>query len=149
MVSAPPSALECDPLDVVEVHGDGGDIAGKAHAAAIGRDVDIFGGVGAVEDQRVGAGLTFDGVVAVAGIPDVGIVVGAKQSEVVAASAGDGIVAIAAEQRIAALAAGDDVVAGAAIDRQPELTGRESGGVDDIVAAEPVDDKGVVGAFLA
>ena len=38
-------------------------------AAAVGRDVDVLGDVGAVEQQRVVAGLALDRVAAVAGIP--------------------------------------------------------------------------------
>ena len=85
-------------------------------AAAIGRDVDVLVDVGAVEDQRIGAGSAFDDVAAVAGIPDEGVVAVAEIGEVVAAAAGDDVVAGAADQRVGALAAGDGVVAGTAID---------------------------------
>ena len=79
--------VELDVLDAVEVHGDVGDVAGEPHAAAVGRDVDLLGDVGAVEQQRVGAGLALDDVAAVAGVPDEGVVAGAEQGGVVAAAA--------------------------------------------------------------
>ena len=44
---------------------------------AVGREVDILGDVGAVEEHRVGAALALDGVAAVAGVPDEGVVAGA------------------------------------------------------------------------
>ena len=53
------------------------DVAGEADAAAVGGDVDVLGDVGAVEDHRVEAVLPFDGVAAVAGVPDEGVVAGA------------------------------------------------------------------------
>ena len=43
---------EADPLDVVEVHDDVGDVAGEAHAWAVGGDVDLLADVAAVEVQR-------------------------------------------------------------------------------------------------
>ena len=75
-----------DLLDIVQVHGDGGDVAEKARALAVGRDVDVFADVGAVEQQRVDAGLAFDGVAAVARIPPERVVAGAEQRDVVAAA---------------------------------------------------------------
>src|SRR5262249_48330755 len=48
---------EVDLLDAVEVHGDGGDVAGEAHPVAVGRDVDLLRDVGAVELQGVVAAL--------------------------------------------------------------------------------------------
>ena len=63
--------------------------------------------VGAVEQQRVGALAAFDGVAAVAGIPDEGIVAGTEKGDVVAAAAVDDVIAGAA---------GDGVVAVAAVD---------------------------------
>ena len=61
--------VESDDLDVVEVHGDVGDVAGEAHALAVGGDVDVLVGVGAVEVERIGAGLALDDVAAVARRP--------------------------------------------------------------------------------
>ena len=89
MVSAPPRALKLDLLDAVEVHRDVADVAEEADAAAVGRDVDVLVGVGAVEEHRVGAGLAFDGVAAVARVPDEGVVAGAQEGHVVAAAAVD------------------------------------------------------------
>src|SRR5439155_10232385 len=53
---------DVDRLDVVHVHGDGGDVAGQAEAAAVGRQVDLLGDVGAVELQGVAAVLALDDV---------------------------------------------------------------------------------------
>ena len=64
---------------------------------AVGRDVDLLGDVGAVEQQRVVAGLALDGVAAVAGVPDERVVAGAQQGRVVAAAAVDQVVALAAD----------------------------------------------------
>src|SRR5204862_4125482 len=117
--------------------------------AAIGRDVNVFGDIRAVENQRIGAGLTFDDIAAVARIPDEGIVAVAERSGVVAAPAGDGVVAVAADQDVIAVAAGDGVVSGAAVDRQLHGSGLQTGGTDDVVATEGVDDEPVVGALGA
>ena len=65
---------EVDVLDAVEIHGDVADVAGELHPAVVGRDVDVLVDVGAVEHQRVDAGLAFDRVAAVARIPDEGVV---------------------------------------------------------------------------
>ena len=125
---------ELDVLDAVEVHDDVADVAGQPHAAAIGRDVDVLADVGAVEDQRVGAGLALDGVAAVARIPDERVVAVAEQRHVVAAAADDGVVAVAADERVVALAAGDGVVAGAAVDGEADDAGRQGRGIDRVVA---------------
>ena len=63
------------------------DVAGEADAAAVGREVDLLGDVGAVEQHRVVAVLAFDDVAAVAGVPDEGVVAGAEEGRVVAAAA--------------------------------------------------------------
>ena len=117
--------VELDVLDAVEVHGDVADVAEQPHPRAIGRDVDVLGDVGAVEHQRVGAGLALDGVAAVARVPDERVVAGAEQGHVVAAAAVDDVVAVAAEQRVVALAADDGVVAGAAVDGEADDAGRQ------------------------
>ena len=75
----------------------------KSTRAAVGQDVDVLADVGAVEEQRVGAVLALDRVVAVARIPDEGVVAGAQQRDVVALVAVDEVVAVAAEQRVGAL----------------------------------------------
>ena len=81
----------------------------KSDASAVGGDVDVLGDVGAVEEQGVEAGLAFDHVVVVAGVPHEGVVAGAEQGDVVAVAAVDRVVAVAAD---------DDVVAEAAVDLQ-------------------------------
>ena len=88
----------------------------KRSASAVGRDVDVLVDVGAVEQQRVGAGLALDGVAAVARIPLEHVVARAEQGGVVALVAVDEVVAVAAEQGVVAVAAEDRVVAGAAVD---------------------------------
>ena len=125
MLSAPPRALNWMCLDAVEVHGDVADVAEQPHPSAIGRDVDVLVGVGAVEHERIGAGLTLDRVAAVARVPDEHVVAVAEQGHVVAATAGDDVVAVAADQRVGALAADDGVVAGAAVDGELDLAGTE------------------------
>ena len=104
--------VEVDALDAVEVHRDVADVAGEPDAAAVGREVDLLGDVGAVEQQRVGAGLALDGVAAVAGVPDERVVAGAHEGHVVAAAADDQVVAGAADE---------DVVAVAAVEREGDL----------------------------
>ena len=79
--------VEVDPLDAVEVHRDVADVAGEPDATAVGGDVDLLVDVGAVEEHRVVAGLALDGVAAVAGVPDEGVVAGAQQGDVVAPAA--------------------------------------------------------------
>src|SRR5436309_11808325 len=92
--------MKVDPLDAVEVHGDGGDVAGETHAPTVGRDVDFLGDVGAVEHEGVEAGLTLDRVAAVAGVPDEGVVAGAEERHVVAGPADNGVVAMVADGRV-------------------------------------------------
>jgi len=113
-------------LDAVEVHGDVADVAGEPRAAAVGRDVDVLGDVGAVEQERVGARLPFDRVAAVARIPDERVVARAEQGRIAALATNDEVVALAAD---------DLVIAGAAIDREVDLAGFERGGIDGVVAA--------------
>ena len=133
--------VELDVLDVVEVHGDVGDVAEEQRPAAVGRDVDVLGDVGAVEQQRVGAGLALDDVAAVARVPDERVVARAEQSHVVAAAAGHGVVAVAAQDRVLALAADDGVVAGAGIDGEADDAGRQGGRIDRVVAVAGIDDQ--------
>src|SRR5262249_56821396 len=80
---------EVDVLDSVDVHGDGGDVAGEPHPRAIGRDVDVLGNVGAVEQHRVVAGLALDDVGAIARVPDERIVARAHARDVVALGTDD------------------------------------------------------------
>src|SRR6266511_1288936 len=101
--------IEVDALDVVEVHPDTGDVAGEEHPPAVGRDVDVLGYVGAVEQQRVEAVLTFEGVVVVTRVPDERVVTRAHEGEVVA---------VVAVEQVAAFAADEDVFAETAVHRQ-------------------------------
>ena len=64
---------------------------------AVGRDVDVLVDVGAVEQERVEAGLALDRVAAVARVPDEDVVAGAERGHVVAAPADDEVVALAAD----------------------------------------------------
>ena len=109
--------------------------------SAVRRDVDVLVDVGAVEQQRVGAGPAFDRVTAVARIPDERVVARAQVRHVVAAAAGDKVVAVAAEQRVVAIAASDRVVARAAIERELDQAGKTIAGRDDIVAAIGMEDQ--------
>src|SRR5262249_25830695 len=61
--------IELDALDAVEVHGDAADVAGQPRALAVGRDVHALIDVGAVEHERIGAGLALHDVPPVARIP--------------------------------------------------------------------------------
>ena len=119
----PAESLEGDLLDTIEVHRDGGDVAGEADPVAVRRDVDDLGDVCAVELQRVGAALALDDVRAVPRVPDKGVVPGAKKRRVVAAAAGHEVVAVATQQQVGAVAACDGVVARATIDRQADKGG--------------------------
>ncbi len=138
--------VELDLLDAVQVHGDVADIAGEPHVIAVRRDVDLLVDVGAIEQQRVGAGPTFDRVTAVARIPDERVVAGAQVRHVIAAAAGDKVVAIAAEQRVVAITASDRVVARAAIERELDQAGETIAGRDDVIAAIGMEDEILGGA---
>src|SRR5262249_6996385 len=74
--------VEVDPLDAVEVHHDTGDAGAEADARAVGGDVDPLADIRAVEEHRVGAGLSLDDVAAVAGIPDERVVAGTHPDHV-------------------------------------------------------------------
>src|SRR5262245_11811686 len=117
--------MELDPLDAVEVHGDGGDVAGEQRVAAVGRDADGFAGIGAAEIEDVEPALTVDDVAAVARVPDESIVAVAEGRHIVALAADDGVIAVASK---------DHVVSGTAVDRQIDLVGWKTAGIDLIVA---------------
>ena len=138
---------EVDRLDVVHVHRDVRHVAEEAQPLAVGGHVDALGDVGAVEQQRVDAGLAFDGVAAVARIPDERVVAGAQERQVVAAVAVARVVSVAAEQGLDAPAAGERVVSCAAVQGQGDRPGRERRGRDRVVAAETVDVE-LVGRLL-
>jgi hypothetical protein len=80
--------------------------AEELEAVSVRRQVDVLGAGGAVEDHRVGAVLAFDGVAAVAGIPDEVSSPLPIERTVVASVSVDRVVAVAAEQRLVAGAAG-------------------------------------------
>ena len=66
--------IEVDVLNATEVHGDVGNVAREQHPVAVGRDVDVLADIGPVEQQRVCTRATFDGVAAVAWVPDEGVI---------------------------------------------------------------------------
>src|SRR5262245_50090856 len=122
--------MELDTLDAVEVHGDGGDVAGEQRMAAIGRNADGFADVGAAEVERVEPALAIDDVAAVTRVPDEHVIAVAEGRHVIALAADDGVVAMASE---------DHVVAGAAVERQVDLVGRKTAGIDLVVAGAGQD----------
>src|SRR5262249_26637645 len=128
--------VERDALDLVEVHGYAGDVAGEARMGAVGRDVDLLGDVGAVEEQRVEAVAAVDGVAAVARVPDERVVAGTQQGDVIA---------LAAPHEVVAGGADDHVIAGAAFQVEADQTGGEPAGIDDVIAAAPLNREEVVG----
>ena len=75
---------EVDPLHAGSVHGDVALEAEELEPAPVRGQVDVLGDACAVEQHRVGAGLAFDGVAAVARIPDECVVAGAQARRVVA-----------------------------------------------------------------
>ena len=97
-VSAPPSArkstVSTSSVSIVMLR----DVAEEAQPPAVGGHVDALARAGAVEQHRVGAFLSFDGVAAVARIPDEGVVAGAQERQVVATVAVDRVVSVAAER---------------------------------------------------
>src|SRR5262245_40744113 len=137
-----------DVLDVVEVHRDVRDVAKETHPLAVRGDVDVLAYVRAVEEQRVGAVLTFDDVAPVTGIPLEEVVASAEVRDVVALLPIHEVVPVTTEEEVRAPATEDCVVAGATVEREllqdPRLQGR---GIDRVVAVEAVDDELVVGAL--
>jgi hypothetical protein len=109
-------------LHSTEIHRHVADVTEQARTGAIGRDIDLLCGVGAVEQQCIGAVAAFDDVTAIARIPLERIVSGAKECDVTALIAVNEIVSVAADQVIAG-AAKDRVIAAAAINRERELPG--------------------------
>ena len=132
---------EVDVLDAVEIHGDVGDVAREPHPPAIGRDVDFLVDVGPVEHQRVGTRTTFNGIAAIARVPDEGVVAAAELRIVVAAAADDDVIARAPDQHIVAVAAGDGVVAVAAVEGEVDQARKPVAGSDSIVTAAGVKHK--------
>ena len=143
-LSAPPRALSSMRLDVVEVHRDVADVAGEAHALAVGRDVEVLVDVRAVE-QHACRCRAWPSTVS---LPSPGShwktsSPAPSKADVVALVAVDEVVAVAAEQSVGAVAAEDRVVAGAAVDgdadeRRRGCRWREN----DVVAAVGVERRG-------
>ena len=142
-VSAPPSALKSTRSTPFGVHRDGAGVAEEREPVAVCGQGDVLGDVGAVEEHRVGAVLAFDGVAAVARIPDERVVAGTHERQVVAPVSVERVVPVAAEHRLDALAAGNRVVSGAAVEAQGDRLGCEGCCRDHVVAAETVDCKRV------
>src|SRR4051794_7017989 len=135
-----------DVLDIFEIHGDGGDIAGEEHPFAIRRDIDALADIGAIEQQRVGARLPFDHVAAVTGVPDELVVASSQHGEVIAAAAGDDVVAVTADQRVGALAADDRIVAGAAVENEGYRPGGHGRRIDRVIA-HAGEDRQLIGGI--
>src|SRR5262249_14862937 len=93
--------------------------------------------------HRVGAGLAFDRVAAVAGIPDEVVVSSAQLCDVAAAVAVDGVVSGPAAQRLVSFAAGDRVVSVSTVQRRWGAVGEGAVALveaDEIVARAGLDD---------
>ena len=71
---------DVDGLHAVQVHRDGPDIAREQRVRAVGRQHHVLVRVGAVELQRVGAGVALDDVAAIARVPDEGVVARAEHA---------------------------------------------------------------------
>ena len=139
--------VEVDRLDVVEVHHD---VAEVAREAARGRRWRRPSKISApalpLKSMRVVAGLAFDDVAAVAGVPLEDVVAGAEEGGVVALLAVDEVVAVAAEQQVDAVAAEQRVVARAAVDGDLDQRGEVAGGGERVVAAVGVEHEVLAGA---
>ena len=135
-------------LDTVDVHGDVADVAGEPHPAAVGRDVEGLGDVGAVEQQGVGTVPALDDIAAVSGVPLEYVVPGAERGSIVALVPVDEIVAIAADQRVSAVAAENSVVAGAAVDRQIYEGSQIACRAEAVVTAVHVEDEVLGRAYV-
>ena len=96
---------------------------------------------GAVEDQRVGAGLPFHLVAPVTGIPCERVVAGAEETGVVSAVAVDRVVLGAAAQRVVAVAAVDRVVARSAVQRQLGQRCEPDCAVERVVPGQGLDSE--------
>src|SRR5262249_23600812 len=99
--------------------------------------------VGAIEHERIRAGLALDRVAAIARIPGERVVAVAEQGRIVAAAAGHNVVAVAAEQDVVALTSDDGVIAGAAVERDRRIADGQRRRGERIVAGAPRDDQRV------
>src|SRR4030095_7182475 len=138
--------VEVEVLDVVEVQGHRADVAGEADAGAVGRDVEDFADVGAIEDHAVIAVLAFDRVVTVARVPLEGVVTGTEEHGIVALIAIDEVVVVAAEQNIGSVAAQDGVITGSAIDGDLNQRGEVPSRGKGVIAAVGVEHQALAGA---
>ena len=143
-VVGPAERLDVDELGVVQVHRDRALSAEEPEAVAVGRDVEVLGHAGPVEEHRVGAVLTFDDVAAVARIPDEGVVAGTHEPGVGASVSVDRVVAAATDEALGSVAAVDPVVPVAAVDRDLDQGCQAGRARDRVVAGEPVDVQDVV-----
>ena len=148
-VSGAAQGRNVDLLDARYVHGHVADVAEHPQPAAVGGEVDVLTGIGAVELQRVFAVLALDGVAAVAGIPHERVITGAHEGKIVAASADDRVIAVSAQQHIVAIATRYRVIAGASVDVQSDHSGGQAGGGHGVVAAERIHDEPIARAFRA
>ena len=134
--------LEVDPLDVSGVHGDVADVPEEPEAVPVRGQVDALGGVGAVEQHRVGAEPASDGVAAVARVPDERVVAGAHQRQVVTSVPVDRVVPEATAQQLCSRASGEVVASVPAVERRRDAVGEGAVGLvdpDEIVAGTCVD----------
>src|SRR6185503_5376612 len=125
----------------VRVHRDGPDIACEYRVRAVGREGHVLACVGAVELQRVGAGVALDDVAAVARVPSEHVVTGTQVGGIAADVAVDEVVAAAAQQNVVAIAAAQRVVTRAAV--QCEL-GQGADAVqsgEGVVSRTPLDQQ--------
>ena len=125
----------------MDVHCDVRDIAGQAQPAAVGRQVEVFADVSAIELQRVGARLPFDDVAAITWIPDDDVIASSTQDGVTPATTNDSVVAVATNQDVIAIAADDRVVAGSAIHDEVDQWGQSVGAGEFVVTTVHVQDQ--------
>ena len=113
----------------------------KRTRSPLADDGEVLGAVAAVEEHRVDAGLTFDGVAAVAGIPLEGVVVAAEVADVVPLLTVDEVAAVPAEQAVGAIAPEEDVAAVAAVDGDRDQPAQRPGARERVVLAVGVEDE--------
>ena len=136
--------VEVDRLDAVGVHRDAARGCGRTAAGCRSpTDRPCSAAAAPLKTHRVGAGLAFDGVAAIARIPDERVVARAQLGEVVAPVAVDRVVPGAAAQLLHSGTAGEVVVSVPAVERRRDAVGEDSVALVDaheVVAAAAVDD---------
>ena len=130
--------IELDEFNFVAVHDDAADVTGETQTRAVGREVDVFGNIGAVEKQRVLPRLTFYRIVAVARVPKECIVPLAAESDIDIPAPDHQVIAGAADQ---------EVVAIASVQGEIHLAGRDIGRIDRIDATKAIDDQFILAGF--